>query len=110
VTVTTRLVVLNTCTGTCTFQYDTLANSPSLTSVSTTLISGGNTLNLTGLRFNNLDGSVNTVHVSFYNNVTTIITVVPVISATALSTFVQAIVPTTLVSGIYLVRVRSDIG
>lgn len=107
VTVSTRLVVLNKCTGTCTFQYKTNDTSPYLSTVSTTAIAGGNNLTLTGLRFTNPDG---TAQVSFYNNDTTDITVVSVNATVASATSITVLVPTTLVSGIYLVKVRNLIG
>jgi len=52
VVVTTRLIQVSTCTGTCSFTHNTQANSPALTAISRTSVTA-DTVTLTGTALNN---------------------------------------------------------
>jgi hypothetical protein len=104
VTISTRLIVLNTCPGNnCAFSYLTAANSPSLTSVSLGSVGGGVNITLTGTLFNS-----GTCQVSLYNTITAVITVVATNACTATSATVT--IPTNVPSGNYLIKIRNNLG
>lgn len=105
VTVSTRLVVLANCLGNCTFSYLDNATSPSLTSISSATVGGGFNLSLTGSLFPRADG---TCQVSLTNSLTSTITVLSTNFCSNNSA--NLIIPKTLISGNYVIRVRNDIG
>lgn len=99
VTLTNRLMVDNTCSGTCSFSYIPLSQSPSLSAISTNSITTG-TITLTGANLN-----LGTPVVVLTNKKTGLATTVTPTSATATSLVFT--VPS-VQSGEYNVKVRVD--
>jgi hypothetical protein len=100
VVVTTRLIIQSQCTGTCTFTYLNNANSPNLT----TLTTSSNIINLAGTSFT----SNSTCNISLTNTATSLVSVIPSINCTATSAAFT--VPSSIISGNYDLRIRSEIG
>lgn len=104
VVVTTRLIILSTCTGTCKFTYNAQNASSNITDISPNTTSGGN-ITLTGTNF--LD-STNTASVSLTlaNGTTAYLLPSPGATATSLTFAIN----TGIASSIYQVRVRNANG
>lgn len=109
VVVSTRLLILNSCTGACQFTYLTTSASPALTSSSSSSFSlaGSSTKTITLTGTNLLDAG-NQAEVALTNTVTLVTTVFTAgsLSATSLTFTVTASLP----SGNYEVRVRNAVG
>ena len=109
VVVSTRLLILSLCTGTCDFTYLPAASSPQLTAISSASVSlangGTQAITLTGT---NLIDSANFAEVALTHSITKVTTVYTATSATA--TQVVFSVGTTIASGNYQVTVRNAIG
>lgn len=109
VVVSTRLVVLNKCTGSCSFTYIDAASSPALAAISTSsvTVAGSNTKSLT-LTGTNLIDSNSFAEVAVTHTISKVVTVFSSTSASATSVVFE--VPTSLIAGTYNVVVRNLIG
>jgi hypothetical protein len=109
VVVSTRLLILNYCSGTCDFTYLDAASSPSLSTMSssTVSLSGTSTKSIT-LTGTNLIDSNSYAEVALTHSITKAVTVITPASATATS--VTFDVDTTIASGTYQVSVRNGLG
>ena len=105
----TRLLILNSCTGNCKFTYLDSAASPSLTSLSASKISisGSNTKSFTATGLVLVD-AFNFAEAVFTNTIDSIETVFSSTSANATS--VSFDVTNTLKAGTYDVSIRNAIG
>ena len=109
VVVSTRLLILNSCTGTCQFTYIESTSSPALTSSSKSSVSPSGTgtveVVLTGT---NVQDSNNFAEVSLKNTVSSVTTVLPATASTATSLTFE--VPATVQSGSYTMKIRNAVG
>lgn len=110
VVVSTRLLILNECTGTCQFTYVASDSSPALTSSSSSSFSlaGSSTKTIT-LTGTNLLDSGNQAEVAVTNTISKKTTVFPAVG-TPTATSVAFTVDSTLTSGNYEVVVRNAVG
>lgn len=104
VVVSTRLLILNSCSGKCSFTYNSASASPSLTT-SSTLKTNVGTVTLNGTL---LVDSNNFAEVTLTNSVTGEIVVLPATNTS--NTSVTFNVTNYVFSGTYLVKVRNAIG
>ena len=109
VVVSTRLVILNKCTGSCSFTYVDAASSPALTASSTSsaAASGSATKSIT-LTGTNLVDSNSFAEVAVTHTISKVVTVFQSTSASATS--VTFAMPSSLISGAYKVVVRNLVG
>jgi hypothetical protein len=109
VVVSTRLLILNACTGVCSFSYIDAASSPRLTAISSSSVtvagSSSLTITLTGL---NLQDANSFADVALTHNVTSQVIVFTALSVSATS--VTFNITSALTSGQYYVQVRNAIG
>jgi len=102
--VSTRLIILNTCTGTCSFTYLAAASSPTLTAISTTSTNSGN-ITLTGTNLLDLNSFA---QVSLTNTITNQVIVLPSVNSS--NTSVTFTLTSSVISGTYNVKVRNLVG
>lgn len=109
VVASTRLIILNSCTGTCKFTYLDAASSPSLTAVSsaTNTVTGTSTKAITLTGTNLIDGN-GFADVALTHSTTKKVTVFTPTSKTATSVVFN--LDSSVVSGTYKVSVRNAIG
>ena len=69
VVVTTRLVHVSSCTGSCNFTYLALSSSPNISAISPTSLTSGATVTLTGNNLNDAACDVSLVNVDSYTDV-----------------------------------------
>ena len=109
VVVSTRLLLLNKCTGSCSFTYLDTASSPALSAISTsaTSVEGTNTKAIT-LTGTTLIDTNSFADVGLKHSITKATTAVAATSSSATSVVFDLV--SSIVSGSYLVSVRNAIG